>query len=98
MPPRTPEARAVAALLRRRGVRRHALFLTQREGAMLPNGLESLSGFALDGHGRVYGFWLAWDADADTPTLAPYYPVDRPDEAFADDAEYHAARRALGLP
>jgi len=95
---RTPEARAIAGLLRGRGIGRHALFLTAREGTMLPNGLESVSGFALDRRGEVHGFWLAWDADADAPTLAPFYAVERPDEAFADDAEYHAARRALGLP
>ena len=96
-PPRTPEARAVAALLRQRGVQRHALFLTQREGTVLPNGLESLSGFVLDAGGRVHGFWLAWDAAAAAPTLAPYYRVDDPADAFAGDAEYHAARRTLGL-
>jgi hypothetical protein len=97
-PGRTPEARAIAALLRARGVGRHALFLTAREGTMLPNGLESVSGFALDRRGRVHGFWLSWDADTDAPTLAPFYAVEQPTEAFADDAEYHAARRALGLP
>ena len=64
---------------------------------LLPNGLESLSGFVLDAGGRVHGFWLAWDAAAAAPTLAPFYRVEDPADAFADDVEYHAARRALGL-
>jgi hypothetical protein len=93
----TPEARAIAALLRERGVGRHALFLTSREGTPLPDGLESVSGFALDVHGRVHAFWLTWDAEADALTLAPFYAVEQPAEAFADDEEYHAARRVLGL-
>ena len=93
----TPEQRAVARLLRERGIGRHALFLTQREGTVLPGGLESLSGFVLDEAGRVYGFWLAWDQDAQALTLAPFSLVENAAAAFADDVEYHAARRALGL-
>lgn len=97
MPARTPEARAIASLLRARGIRKHALFLTSREGTRLPNGLENVSGFALDTGGRVHAFWLAWDAEIEAPILAPYYAVEHPDEAFAEDTEYHAARRTLGL-
>jgi hypothetical protein len=94
----SPEQRAVARLLRDRGIGRHALFLTQREGAALPDGLESLSGFVLDASSRVHGFWLTWDEAAQALTLAPFYLVENAAHAFADDAEYHAARRALGLP
>lgn len=97
MPARTPEARAIAGLLRQRGVGRHALFLTEREGTRLPNGLEAVSGFVLADDDSVHGFWLSWDPAAGAPTLAPFYAVDRPAEAFAADAEYRAARRALGL-
>jgi hypothetical protein len=95
---RTREHRAVAGLLRERGIGPYALFLTQREGTMLPGGLEAVSGFVLDGHGRVHGFWLAWDAARQALTLAPFYAVEDADVAFADDAEYLAARRVLGLP
>jgi hypothetical protein len=31
-------------------------------------------------------------------TLAPFYAVEDAEAVFADDAEYQAARRALGLP
>jgi hypothetical protein len=92
------ERRAIDRLLRERGIGRHTLFLTQREGITLPDGLESVSGFVLDACGRVHGFWLAWDEAHQTLTLAPFYPVDDPHAAFAEDAEYQAARRALGLP
>jgi hypothetical protein len=94
------ERRAIAELLRERGVGRHALFLTQREGAILPGGLEAVSGFVLDARGSVHGFWLAWDDRRRALTLAPYYLVDDAEAkmAFAEDGEYQAARRALGLP
>jgi hypothetical protein len=94
----SPERRAIARLLRERGIGRHALFLTQREGRALPGGLEGISGFVLDGHGRAHGFWLAWDDARHVPTLAPFYAVEDAEAAFAEDAEYQAARRALDLP
>lgn len=90
------ERRAITRLLRERGIGRHALFLTQREGTVLPNGLEVLSGFVLEPSGRVHGFWLAWDERRQAPTLAPFYPVEDAASAFAEDAEYQAARRSLG--
>lgn len=92
------ERRAIHRLLGERGIGRHALFLTQREGRTLPGGLEAVSGFVLDARGRVHGFWLTWDDARQILTLAPFYPVDDADRAFAEDAEYQEARRALGLP
>jgi hypothetical protein len=95
---RSPEQRAVTRLLRERGIGRHALFLTQREGVTLPGGLEAISGFVLDRDGHAHGFWLAWDDARPGLTLAPFYAVEDAEAAFAEDAEYQAARRALGLP
>jgi len=95
--PPTRERTLVERLLAARGIRRYALFLTQREGLDLPDGLEAISGFALDPTGAVHGFWLSWDSRRHTHTLAPFYAVDDPDEAFANDAEYRAARVNLGL-
>lgn len=95
--PPTRERELVERLLAARGIRRHALFLTQREGLDLPGGLEAISGFALDVQGAVYGFWLSWDPARRAYALAPFYAVDDPDEAFAQDAEYRQARRVLGL-
>ena len=69
--------------------------MTQREGISLPGGLEAVSGFVLDEHGHVHGFWLAWDEGRQALTLAPFYPVGDPAREFAEDAEYQAARRAL---
>ena len=94
----TPERRAIDRLLRERGIGRHALFLTQREGTTLPGGLEAVSGFVLDHLGGVHGFWLAWDDDRQALALSPFYPVEEAEAAFLEDAEYQAARRALGLP
>jgi hypothetical protein len=95
--PPSRERHAIDRLLGERGIGRHALFLTQREGVTLPGDLESVSGFVLDHQGRVHGFWLAWDDTRGRLTLAPFYPVDNPDAEFGEDAEYQAARRDLGL-
>jgi hypothetical protein len=94
MPARTPESRAIRRLLAARGIPRYALFLTQREGKALPNGLEALSGFVLTPDGAVHGFWLDWDPTAAAPTLDPWYPVPDP-SPFAADPEYRRARRRL---
>jgi hypothetical protein len=96
--PPSRERQAIDRLLGERGIGRHALFLTQREGIALPGGLEAVSGFALDHHGRVHGFWLAWDHEGQRLTLAPFYAVAEPDEEFGEDEEYRAACQALGLP
>ena len=91
------ERQLIARLLAGRGIDRHALFLTEREGLGLPDGLEAVSGFVLDDRGRVYGFWLAWDDRSAEYTLEPFYRVETPERAFANDEEYRAARAALGL-
>ena len=83
-------ARPIDRLLGERGIGRHALFLTQREGITLPGGLENLSGFVLDHHGPVHGFWLAWDDKGQRLTLAPFYAVAEPYAEFGEDAEYQA--------
>ena len=94
--PPTRERQLVEELLAARGIRRCALFLTQREGLDLPGGLEAISGYALDADGAVYGFWLSWDPLRRTYALAPFYSVDDPDGAFARDEEYRQARSRLG--
>ena len=96
-PSSSRERRLIERLLGARGIGRHALFLTQREGLDLPDGVEAVSGFALDDRGRVHGFWLAWDEWAGDYTLEPFYRVEEPERAFADDEEYCAVRATLGL-
>lgn len=96
-PRATRERQLITRLLVDRGVARHTLFLTEREGLELPDGVEAVSGFVLDDRGAVHGFWLAWDDDRGDYTLAPFYPVEAPERAFARDPEYQAARRTLGL-
>ncbi|MCC7372300.1 MAG: hypothetical protein IT306_28050 [Chloroflexi bacterium] len=94
---RSPERQAIHRLLAEHGIRRYALFLMQQEGRLLPNGLETVSGFVLEGTAAVHSFWLSWDAARDAPTLAPFAPISEPETVFADDREYLAARRTLGL-
>jgi hypothetical protein len=94
---RSREQRLIDRLLAERGIGRHALFLTQREGLVLPDGLEAVSGFVLDEEGHVHGFWLGWDDQRQAYILAPFYRIEDPDRAFAEDGEYHAAQRALRI-
>jgi hypothetical protein len=65
---------------------------------MLPGGLETVSGFVLDDRERVHRFWLGWDERKQTLVLAPFEAVEDAARVFAEDAEYRAARRTLGLP
>ncbi len=83
-------------LLEERGIHRFATFLTQQEGKPLPGGIEAISGFVLTDRGEVYGFWLDWDARQESFVLDPWYRVEDPSQ-FADDPEYHRAKRELGL-
>ena len=86
----------IRRLLAERGIDRFALFLTQEEGTVLGGGLEAISGFVLDEHGTVHGFWLDWDPHRRRYALDPWYRLyDLTD--LADDAEYRRARRELGL-
>ncbi|MGE3273173.1 MAG: hypothetical protein AB7P40_30860 [Chloroflexota bacterium] len=94
----TPERQAILHLLDARGIDRCELFLTQREGQRLPGGLEAVSGFVVDGQDRVYSFWLVWDDVRQHLALQPFGMVADAASIFADDAEYLAARRRLGLP
>jgi hypothetical protein len=86
----------VDRLLPARGIGRHAFFLVQQEGTELPSGVEAISGFVLDGDGRVHGFWLGWDQRRRRHTLDPWYRVPEA-STFDGDAEYQRARRELGL-
>ena len=96
-PSSSRERHLIERLLAARGIGRHALFLTQREGLALPDGVEAVSGFVLDERGRVHGFWLAWDERQGDYTLEPFYRVEESERAFAEDEEYQAARAELGL-
>lgn len=92
-----PNVRSVLGqLLAEKGIERFALFLVQQEGKELPGGIEAISGFVLTPAGEVFGFWLDWDPVARRYVLQPWYRVSEL-AAFEHDAEYHRARRELGL-
>ncbi|MCS6800653.1 MAG: hypothetical protein RMM58_10075 [Chloroflexota bacterium] len=102
----TAERDQVAALLDRlfaeRGLAGAVRFGTQQEGLLLPGigggpPIEALSGFALAPDGTVYRFWLDWDSGAGRHLLRPLEPMASLG-VLADDPEYLAARRRLGLP
>ncbi len=93
----TLSARSVLRqLLAEKGIDRFALFLVQQEGKELPGGIEAMSGFVLTSAGEIFGFWLDWDPVARRYVLDPWYQVSEV-AAFQCDAEYHRARRELGL-
>jgi hypothetical protein len=96
MTQQSAERREIERLVKAKGHARFELFLTQREGIDLPNGMEAVSGFVLVADGRVFGFWLGWDAPDNVPALEPWYAVKDPAAKFADVTEYQRARRLLG--
>jgi hypothetical protein len=101
----TSERAVVGALLDRllaeRGLATAVRFGTQQEGLRLPGvaggpPIEAVSGFALAPDGTVYRFWLDWDSRAGRHVLDPFERLSSLG-VLADDPEYRAARRQVGL-
>ena len=83
-------------LIRAQGLDRFELFFLTGEGKELPGGLEATSGCVLDATGRVFSFWMDWDAAQQRVALTEW-EEDEPEPHWARVAEYQRARRALGF-
>src|SRR5262245_55719871 len=83
-------------LLRERLGDSFAVFFETGEGIELPDGSEALSGYVIDAAGRVYWFWLGWDAARHSATLTEWQPAAPRDE-WLRSAEYRRARELVGL-
>jgi hypothetical protein len=81
----------------------YALFFVTGEGQYLPRTeeagepVEEASGYVLDEQGRVYFFWLGWDATRERPAMVEWRQEPPEPEWFLDE-EYRRARRQMGLP
>jgi hypothetical protein len=81
----------------------YALFFVTREGIRWPfptaprKEFEETSGHLVDRRGRVFAFWLGWDAAHGTPALTEWEEV-APEPSWDAEPEYADARRAVGLP
>lgn len=101
--PHTPTLRLLEALIAEHGVERgeYALFFVTGEGDYLPmdvpDPVEEMSGYLLDRAGRVFAWWLAWDAEQGRPALTEWEQVG-PEPDWREEAEYLDARRRLALP
>ena len=62
----------------------------------MPNGVEEASGQVVDEQGRVFAFWLGWDARRKTPAFTEWEEVE-PEPAWLESAEYRHARERVGL-
>ncbi len=78
------------------GIATFVPFLVTGEGNFLPNGVEESSGYVLDATGRVFRFWLAWDAEREAPVLSVWRPVES-SARWETHPEYVRARETLGL-
>jgi len=82
---------------------RYALFFVTGEGQFLPEAgqpaeaIEETSGYVIDDQGRVFAFWLGWDATRKGPTLVEWRE-ERPEPDWLGDDEYRRARQRVGLP
>jgi hypothetical protein len=102
--PNTPERRLLDRLVRARlpdPYDVYAYFWVTGEGKYLPalidgQRVEIHSGYLIDADGRIYRFWLGWDAEEGQPTFARWGAAD-PQADWATDSEYQAARRQVGL-
>jgi hypothetical protein len=92
----TREGTLFDRLVKDRGVDQGAFFFVTGEDDLLPNGIESMSGFVIDGQGRVFSFWTGWDAEHNEPTFAEWEQV-KPKPAWQESAEYRQARQQVGL-
>jgi hypothetical protein len=81
----------------------YALFFLTGEGIFSPagasadNGFEEMSGYVLDTRGRVFAFWLGWDAERGAPAFTEWEEIS-PEPTWNDESEYLDARREVGLP
>jgi hypothetical protein len=88
--------KAAHALIAERGLGRFATFDEVSEGERFPDGTESMSGHVVAEDGRVYFFWMDWEAAQGRPTLGTWKEVT--DEiATPPTGEYRRARKAVGL-
>jgi hypothetical protein len=79
----------------------YALFFVTGEGQYLPistpgDEVEETSGYVFDLLGRVFSFWLGWDAQAKAPALTEWELVE-PETHWRRSAEFRRARERVGL-
>ncbi len=79
----------------------YALFFVTGEGKYLPSStpwadIEETSGHVLDRSGRVFAFWLGWDARREGPGLVDWQEVPA-EPGWSKAPEYQRARQAVGL-
>jgi len=83
-------------LVQPKGVGRHAFFFVSGEGSKMPNGVEEESGYVLDEQGRVFSFWLGWDAEHSKPALETWQQVQA-EPHWLEEPEYCRAQKLVGL-
>jgi hypothetical protein len=96
----TPDRYDMAALRRliaERVAGPFAIFDEVGEGEFFPNGTESMSGHVILEDGRVFFWWMDWDAERGRPTLGTWDEVEE-DLSHDPSEEYQRARQAAGLP
>jgi hypothetical protein len=99
----TQQSRILHRLIQEKGYcpTDYALFFVVGEGEYLPistpeEKVEETSGYLIDKRGRVFAFWMDWDAERAAPALIEWdeRPV-QPD--WLRSNEYRRARQRVGL-
>ena len=83
-------------LVHARGVGRHAFFFVSGEGITMPNGVEEESGYVIDEQGRIFSFWLGWDAELGRTVFETWEQVQA-EPHWCQEPEYRRARGVVGL-
>ena len=87
-------------LLAEKGITRYVIFdVVEEASKVLPGRIYPVSGLVLIDDGRVFGYWLDWNADKGDYTLGDeddfWYEEDV--SAFEDDWDYKEAKKKLEL-
>ncbi len=87
-------------LLAEKGITRYVIFEVVEEASkVLPGRIYPVSGLVLIDNGRVFSYWLDWNADKGDYTLGEedgfWHETDV--SAFEGDRDYQEAKRGLDL-
>jgi hypothetical protein len=92
----TREGKLLDRLVKAQGLKRYAFFFVSGEDDLLPNGIETASGFVIDDQGCVFSFWTGWDTDRNQPTFTEWEQLE-PEDGWLSSGEYREARQQVGL-
>jgi hypothetical protein len=94
--PKNPTSTTLSDLLHQKGLSKYGIFFAADEGRRMRNGEEEASGFVVASDGRIYSYWIRWDAMREKPVLTEWDEV-KEEPHWRLSSEYRIARMRAGL-